>query len=178
VSLSRYQSSCGTDIMQINFTHIENCVWIQPQLHNDNRGVFCEIFKHSFLEKFIPAQSNYSFSKKGVLRGIHRTPYAKLVTCVKGSVYDVCVDLRPNSKTYNQYFSINLQDSLLNSLYIPPYCGHGFLATEDSILVYQQDQEYNQQLDESYCWKQYNIQWPNTPLIISTKDIDSCNDTH
>lgn len=160
--------------MIIHNTIISDCLWIEPKQFDDNRGTFSEIFKQSALPSFKPKQSNYSFSKKGVLRGIHRTPYAKLVTCVYGTVYDVCVDLRPDSKTYNQYFGLYLSEQVLNSLYIPPYCGHAFLALEGSVLVYQQDQEYDKNLDETYCWKNYEIHWPMEPEIISTKDKEVC----
>jgi len=156
-------------------THIENCFWTQPKIFEDHRGRFSEIFKVSSVEPlFNPEQSNYSFSKKGTLRGVHRTPYAKYVTCVKGTVYDVCIDLRPHSKTYNQYFGICLSEYVLNSLYIPPFCGHAFLALEDSILIYQQNQEYNPSLDETFCYKNYDINWPATVDIISNKDKNIC----
>lgn len=158
-------------------THIQNCFWTQPKIFEDHRGKFSEIFRISSVEPlFSPAQSNYSFSKQGTLRGIHRTPYAKLVTCVKGTVYDVCVDLRKNSPTYQQYFGLCLSEHVLNSLYIPPYCGHGFLALEDSVLVYQQDGEYDKTKDETYCYKQYNINWPMKPSIVSNKDSTICNE--
>ena len=160
--------------MIIHDTIISDCLWIEPKQFDDNRGIFSEIFKQSALPSFKPKQSNYSFSKKGVLRGIHRTPYAKLVTCVHGTVYDVCVDLRENSPTHGQHFGICLSQTVLNSLYIPPYCGHGFLALEDSILVYQQTEEYDPNKDQAYCWKNYNINWPMEPSIISRKDENIC----
>lgn len=157
-------------------THINDCVWFEPKLFTDNRGVFSEIFKYSIGPNkfFEPKQCNYSFSHKGVLRGIHRTPYSKYVTCVSGKIYDVCVDLRINSSTYNQYFGIILDSQKLNSLYIPSFCGHAFLALEDSILIYQQDQEYNPNTDETYCYKQFNINWPEEIQIISNKDNNAC----
>ena len=157
-------------------THIQNCFWIEPKIFEDHRGVFSEIFKNSRSEPlFKPMQSNYSFSKKGVLRGIHRTPYAKYVTCVKGEVYDVCVDLRPASKTYKKYFGITLNETNLYSLYIPPFCGHGFLATEDSILIYQQNEEYDSNVDEAYCYISYGINWPFKPDLMSEKDKSKCD---
>lgn len=160
--------------MIIEQTSINGCIVIRPTVHRDERGVFSEIYKYSNLHHFKPIQSNCSISKRGVLRGIHRTPYAKLVTCVKGRVYDVCVDLRPDSDTYLKYFGIELDSANLMSLYIPPYCGHAFLALEDSILVYHQDNEYNSNLDETYCYRNYGIQWPDQPTIVSKKDTLSC----
>jgi dTDP-4-dehydrorhamnose 3,5-epimerase len=103
-------------------THINDCYYYSPSIHTDHRGLFLEAYKASEFANFLPSQTNCSISKKGTLRGIHRTPYAKLVTCVKGKIYDVCIDLRPDSKTYNQYFSIYLDDISFQSLYIPPYC--------------------------------------------------------
>lgn len=156
-------------------TYIQNCFWTEPKIFEDHRGIFSEIFKNSTSEPlFKPAQSNYSFSKKGVLRGVHRTPYAKYATCVSGLVYDVCVDLRPTSTTYEQYFGMILDANKLTSLYIPAFCGHAFLALEDSVLIYQQNQEYDPKLDESFCYKNYNINWPNAVEIISEKDNNIC----
>lgn len=162
--------------MSVQTTHIKDCVLLQPNQFADNRGIFSEIFKESWLPSFKSAQSNYSFSKRGVLRGIHRTPYAKLVTCVKGTVYDVCLDLRKDSATYKQHFSICLSEYILNSLYIPAFCGHAFLALEDSILIYQQNQEYNPALDETYCYKNFNINWPTEPFLVSYRDSNICNE--
>ncbi len=161
-------------IMITHTTNIDQCCWIEPKQHTDHRGVFSEIFKQSNIPVFEPVQTNYSFSKAGTLRGIHRTPYAKLVTCVSGKVYDVCVDLRQYSSTYQQHFSLLLEPKTLYSLYIPPYCGHAFLALEDSILIYQQDHEYDKALDQTYCYKNYKINWPTEPSIISDKDNNIC----
>lgn len=162
--------------MRIQPTNIPDCVVIQYKPFYDDRGIFCESFKQSAIPWFKPAQSNYSFSRKGVLRGLHRTPYAKLVTCVHGSVFDVCVDLRENSPTYKQHFGLTL--SYDKALYIPPYCGHGFLAIEDSIVVYHQDEEYNASKDETYCMTSYEIPWPIQPQIISNKDMRACEDIY
>lgn len=156
-------------------TSIKDCLLLQPNIFHDKRGLFTEIYKQSQLPHFHPTQSNCSVSKAGVCRGIHRTPYAKLVTCVHGKVYDVCVDLRKDSDTYMQYFGIELDAINLMSLYIPAYCGHGFLALEDSVLIYHQDQEYNPIFDETYCYKNFNIQWPKTPILVSDKDEASCD---
>lgn len=162
--------------MKIHNSNIKDCFFTVNKNFTDNRGVFCEIFRTSN-ELFKTHQVNYSFSKKGVLRGIHKTPYAKFVTCVSGSVHDVCVDLRRGSSTFEQYFSLKLTDYNFTSLYIPPNCGHGFLALEDSIVVYCQDSEYRSELDETFCYKSYNIDWPiNIDVITSEKDSSKCNE--
>lgn len=162
--------------MKINETPLKNCVWIQAQKIEDNRGFFSELYKSSILHSFKSVQSNYSFSKKGTLRGIHRTPYAKLVTCVKGLIYDVCVDLRPDSDTYNGIFGMCLSESDVNSMYIPEFCGHAFLALKDSVVIYQQSGEYDPSVDEVFCYKNYNINWPGSePEYISNKDLGACS---
>lgn len=144
-------------------------------MHLDSRGVFSEIFKNSHIkDPFKIAQVNYSFSKKGVLRGIHRAPYAKYVTCVQGEVYDVCVDLRTDSPTYKQYFGVVLDAKKLNSIFIPSFCGHAFIAAVDSIVLYQQGDIYNPDTDEAFCYKDFDIKWPINPEIISNKDKVSC----
>lgn len=161
--------------MEQSRNHIKDCIVYKPKLYEDNRGIFSEIYKSSIVTDFNTKQSNCSVSKKHVLRGIHRTPYAKLVTCVKGSVYDVCVDLRENSSTYGSYFGIELNENNLYSLLIPSYCGHAFLALSDSIVIYHQTDEYDQTKDETYCYKSYGIDWPITDnLILSPKDNSIC----
>jgi dTDP-4-dehydrorhamnose 3,5-epimerase len=168
-------------MIQIDKTHINDCFVIKYNQFQDHRGHFSELYKASELSLFKPIQSNYSFSKKNVLRGIHRTPYAKLVSCIHGAVFDVCVDLREDSSTYLQYYSIELNPEYHNSIYIPPYCGHGFLALKDGIVIYYQDQEYNQLTDETYCYKNFNIKWPSInheSISISSKDIGSCNEKY
>lgn len=164
-------------MIRIN-NHIPDCIILDYDQFHDARGYFSEIYKSSCLPHFKPVQSNYSFSKAGVLRGIHRTPYAKLVTCIHGGIFDVCVDLRENSPTYKKYYSIELSPFDHKSIYIPPYCGHGFLALEDSLVVYHQDQEYNSSVDETYCYSVFDIQWPiswSTEIKQSIKDQNACN---
>lgn len=164
-------------MIQQETTTIKDCIILKPDLYKDDRGIFTEIYKKSTVSFFQPVQSNYSVSKSGVLRGIHRTPYAKLVTCVSGGIYDVCVDLRPDSPSHNMAFGIELNSNNFLSLYIPPYCGHGFLALEESVVLYHQDGEYDKTLDEIYCYKHFDIRWPKEPLLVSYKDSDICTKT-
>lgn len=153
--------------------NIEECYIIQPNIFTDHRGSFSEIYKKSQID-FETKQVNYSYSKAGTLRGLHRAPYAKLVTCLKGRVFDVCLDLRDNSPTYMQYSYATLDGENLQQLYIPAYCAHGFYAYENSIILYLQDSEYIKDKDETYCYKSYNIPWPDNPQFISEKDQDIC----
>lgn len=165
-------------MIKISNTTIKDCVVLQPDIHKDERGVFAETYKRCAFPEFIPFQTNYSKSCMGTIRGIHQTPYAKLVTCVSGKVYDICVDLRPESETYNKYFGVNLTAENLQSLYIPPNCGHAFFATTDCVLYYQQDSVYDPKHDYGFCWcdPTFNIIWPvETPSVISQRDTESCD---
>ena len=158
-------------------TKINNCFIIQNTTNADNRGFFRELYKESILS-YRFKQTNCSYSRAGVMRGIHRTPYAKLVTCLSGSIYDVCVDLRINSPTYKQHVGIYLTDQNLYSLFIPEYCGHAFYAVKDSVVIYHQTEEYNKRFDETYCYRSFNIDWPinNKNTIISDRDKNNCYD--
>lgn len=155
-------------------TNISECYILQPNIFVDHRGSFAEIYKES-QTLFNAKQANYSFSKAGTLRGLHRAPYAKLVSCLKGRVFDVCVDLRENSPTYKQYTYAVLDSENLQQLHIPAYCAHGFYAYEDSVILYLQNSEYIKDKDETYCYKSYDIPWPDNPIFISDKDEKICN---
>lgn len=155
-------------------TPVLDCFVFAPTMFHDDRGYFSELYKHT-TNKFSAKQMNYSFSKAGTLRGLHRAPYAKLVTCAKGKIFDVCVDLRENSLTYGQNFYIDLDSNNLAQLFIPAGCAHGFYSYEDSVVIYLQDDEYKKNLDETYCYQNYNIPWPAIPKYISEKDETICN---
>ena len=128
--------------MQIIKHTIEGLISIHPYVYGDERGYFLESFnKKSFKEgiggiNFV--QDNESMSMKNVLRGLHfqNPPHAqgKLVRVIKGSVLDVVVDLRKNSKTYGQHKKIVLSELEKNIFYIPPGFAHGFCALEDNTI--------------------------------------------
>ena len=113
--------------MQVNKTYIENLLVINGNRFNDPRGFFKELYnKPAFLEHGIDEtfnQDNFSYSESNVLRGLHyqEAPYAqaKLVQVLKGKVFDVAVDLRPNSATFKKWFSIELSESDDLSIFIP-----------------------------------------------------------
>ena len=154
-------------------TNIKDCYLITPKLFEDHRGVFSELYKTS-LSGFICKQVNYSRSQSGTLRGMHEAPYAKIVTCVSGEIFDVCVDTRVDSPTYMQHFAIKLNPQSLHQLYIPANCAHGFYSYTDSLVIYLQDGEYDKNKDIAHCYKKFNIEWPTTPDFISNKDISVC----
>src|ERR1043165_5421411 len=125
---------------------------IVPRTFQDHRGHFVELYKSSdFRKAGIPdvfVQDNYSYSTKGVLRGLHyqNPPHAqgKLIQCMTGSILDVCVDVRPSSPTFGKWDSLQLSSSEIRLLYIPPGFAHGFyVISEEAVVVYKCTAEYS-----------------------------------
>ena len=131
--------------MQIKYTGIEQLVEIIPSVYKDDRGWFTEFYKeeefrkHNLIYTFV--QENKSFSKKGVIRGLHMQlePFAqaKLVSVIHGKVLDVVVDLRKGSETFGKVYYCMLDSALNNMLMVPAGFAHGFAALEDSIFFYK-----------------------------------------
>jgi dTDP-4-dehydrorhamnose 3,5-epimerase len=155
-------------------------ILVEPIPYNDSRGYFIEVFKStSFNEngiKFIFSQDNLSFSKRGTVRGLHfqKHPYeqGKLVTAITGSIFDVAIDLRINSDTFGKYVYANLSEENHRFLWIPPGFGHGFMALEDSHVMYKVTNEYNKDFDSGIVWNDpdIGIKWPEIQSIVSEKD--------
>jgi len=150
----------------------------------DERGLFSELYKESLLKdagitaRFV--QDNFSRSKKGVIRGLHcqLPPYeqGKLVRVVKGSVWDVAVDIRVQSPTFGEHFAYELTESGTNTVYIPPGFVHGFLSLqEDTFLFYKCTNEYHKQSESGILFDDSTLQipWPklDVPYIVSEKDL-------
>ena len=137
----------------------------------DERGSFEELFSQKLLPLFDCKQINCSRSKRNVLRGLHIGSFAKLVNCVKGKIFDVVADTRQDSPTYLQWYGLELSEENKKSLYIPKDCAYGFLALEDSVVIYVQDGLYNPDLEViiRYDDPVLRINWPNT-YIMSEKD--------
>jgi len=168
-------------------TPIEGLYIIEPSVFGDSRGFFMESWnKKEFEEIGINCnfvQDNHSKSKKGVLRGLHfqiENVQLKLVRCIRGKVLDVAVDLRRNSKTFGQYFSIELSEENKLMLFIPKYFAHGFLVlSEEAEIIYKVDEYYDPKSDSGIIWNDetLNIDWQlekyglsESNLIISEKD--------
>ncbi|MBR6301242.1 dTDP-4-dehydrorhamnose 3,5-epimerase [bacterium] len=161
---------------------IEDVILIKPKVFGDNRGFFMESYKKSdFYANGINVefnQDNHSKSAKGVLRGLHyqAAPYeqAKIVRCGRGRIYDVAVDIRPNSKTFGQYVKVELSEDNKHMLYIPAGFAHGFVALSDEVeLLYKASGEYNPQADRGILWNDpdINIDWEiDFNPILSEKD--------
>lgn len=142
---------------------------INPYLSSDNRGHFIkdyseEVFEqngivHNLKEIF------YTVSRKGVMRALHFQEVheqAKLVRCIKGSIYDVIVDLRKNSTTYKQWRGFYLSDRNNQALLVPIHFAHGYLVLEDAIVSYKCSEKFYEERDSGIMWndKNINIKWP------------------
>lgn len=151
---------------------------------DDNRGYFSKIFEKVLYEKtnieFNVSESFISSSKKNVIRGMHfqyHNPQSKLISVLKGKIYDVIIDLRKNSKYYKKYFSFELNDKDYKSLLIPRGFAHGFLSMmDDTIMLYMCDGKYDKETDTGIVFndKDINILWPITnfnDIIISKRDL-------
>jgi dTDP-4-dehydrorhamnose 3,5-epimerase len=166
--------------MKINKTYIEDLLIIEPQLFKDERGFFYESYNKNNLNSNIGfVQDNESKSYKGVIRGLHfqAPPFeqTKLVRCVSGNILDVAVDLRKNSKTYGNYFSIELSSENNKQLFVPKGFAHGFqVLSEEAIVNYKVDNFYNPKYDSGIIWndKDLLIDWNlDIKPLLSVKDL-------
>lgn len=150
-------------------TEINNCKLIINKVFSDKRGEFSEIYKRGPLNSI--KQVNYSHSFGNVFRGIHQTPYGKLISCVSGSILDICVDLREKSSTFLKVVVKKLDPIQMNSLYIPPNCGHGFYALTDSVIIYAQEDIYSDETNINHHYSKFSIDIPELDFAnISEKD--------
>ncbi len=148
----------------------------------DERGFFARSFCAGEFREFDLSthvvQANLSFNKtRGTLRGMHMqlAPHeeSKLVRCTRGAIFDVIVDLRPQSETYKQWFGAELTADSYRMLFVPEGFAHGFITLEDNTDVcYQVTAAYTPASERGYRWDDpaFNIQWPIQPLLISAKD--------
>jgi dTDP-4-dehydrorhamnose 3,5-epimerase len=169
--------------MKISKTFIEDLLVIEPHLFKDERGFFYESYNKNNLDKVINVvfvQDNESKSYKGVVRGLHfqRPPFeqAKLVRCVSGKIFDVAVDLRKNSKTYGNFFSIELSSENNKQLFVPKGFAHGFqVLSETAIVNYKVDSFYNPKSESGIIWndRDLSIDWNlDIKPILSLKDLE------
>ncbi|SHG49193.1 dTDP-4-dehydrorhamnose 3,5-epimerase [Flavobacterium micromati] len=170
--------------MTIEQTTIQDLVIINPTIFNDERGYFFEAYNQvKFHENGITynfIQDNQSFSTKGVIRGLHLqiNPFAqaKLVRVLQGEILDVAVDLRKNSPTYGQHFSVVLSGENKKQLMVPPGFAHGFsVLSETASVLYKVDQLYDKESERGikYDDATLNIDWQvaTNEVIVSAKDL-------
>ncbi|MGB6744989.1 MAG: dTDP-4-dehydrorhamnose 3,5-epimerase [Terracidiphilus sp.] len=163
-------------------TKLEGVVVIEPEYYSDDRGFFarswCEktFQEHSLTPKIV--QCNISMNKRiGTLRGMHYqiapVEEAKLVRCMRGSIFDVAIDLRAHSKTFMQWTGIELTAENHLALYIPEGCAHGFLTMEEETEVfYQMSEYYHPEAQRGVRWNDpvFGIDWPGTVQAIADRD--------
>jgi dTDP-4-dehydrorhamnose 3,5-epimerase len=167
--------------MKIKSFEIEGLIEIIPSVFTDERGYFFESYNNDLFKSIgindTFVQDNQSFSKKGVVRGLHfqKPPFAqgKLVRVIIGKVLDVVVDLRANSQTFLKHTVVELDATINNMFYIPPGFAHGFVTLEDSIFSYKCTNVYNKIAESGILWNdnQLNIDWQIANPIVSDKDM-------
>lgn len=170
--------------MQVISTPLEGCFIVEPNVIRDNRGYFIETFnENTFREKtgisahFV--QDNQSFSSRGVLRGLHyqtgEHSQAKLIRVLTGEVYDVAVDVRPESATYGQHFGVILSAENHRQFYIPRGFAHGFVVLSDTATFFYKCDNFFHKPSEagvSYADPALGIDWmlPADGLLVSERD--------
>ncbi len=171
--------------MSLLKTEIDGVYIIEPKVFGDNRGWFYESYsKKAFDEMGIAVnfvQDNRSFSAaKGTLRGLHcqtdPKAQAKLVSCPRGKILDVAVDIREGSPTYMKWISVELSEENKKMLYIPKGCLHGFVSLTDNVeLSYKVDEFYSPENDRSICWcdPDIGVEWGVENPVLSQKDKDA-----
>jgi dTDP-4-dehydrorhamnose 3,5-epimerase len=167
--------------MNVLKTPLAGALVLEPKVFSDDRGFFLESYNENvFREIGIPdkfVQDNHSFSKRGVLRGLHYqvgNPQGKLVRVVSGEVFDVFVDLRRNSSTFGRWHGVRLSGENRLLAWIPAGFAHGFqVLSENAHVVYKANEFYFPELERTVLWNDpdLNITWENTgePLL-SEKD--------
>lgn len=167
--------------MKITETPLLGALILEPRIFHDERGYFYESYnQNAFQQAGITAlfvQDNQSLSQKGALRGLHfqAPPFdqGKLVRVIQGAVNDVIVDIRKNSPTFGQHFSVTLTGENKTMFWIPPGFAHGFETLEDqTIFVYKCTNMYNKESEGGIRWNDpaLNINWKTSDPLVSAKD--------
>lgn len=166
--------------MKVIQTKLEGVIIIEPKLFGDQRGFFVESYnqrryeENGILDTFV--QDNHSRSAKGVLRGLHfqkQKPQGKLIQVTHGEMYDVAVDVNPDSKTFSQWVGVKLNSENHTQVYIPPGYAHGFVVLSESADFHYKCTEFYDPADEAgIIWNDetINIDWPIKKPILSEKD--------
>ena len=169
--------------MQAIQTAIADVLIFQPKVFGDARGFFFESFNQQVFDQAVGrhvdfVQDNHSRSSKGVLRGLHyqiQQPQGKLVRVVRGSVFDVAVDLRKSSRTFGQWVGVELSEENQRQLWVPEGFAHGFVVTSESAdFLYKTTDFYAPAHERCIRWDDpaLAIQWPELGLkpLVSAKD--------
>lgn len=166
--------------MQSESFDIDGPLLLSLDRFDDGRGSFCEWFSTKYASHGIPtifAQDNLSCSKARVLRGIHfQQGQGKLVSVIQGEIFDIAVDLRPDSPSFGKYTSVRLSSNTPQLFWIPPGFGHGFcvLGEEEAKVLYKVTTLYDPALESGIAWNdpEINVDWPVKEPIVSDRDAD------
>ena len=159
----------------INKTKFKDLFIFKNKSFKDKRGYFKELIKEKQIKKNLPF-TVMSYSKKNVIRGLHiqtKNSQGKLISVLKGKIYDVALDLRKNSKTFGKIFSCILSEKNSQSIYIPPGFAHGFCGLEkENYIIYSCTQYRDKDSEKGikYNDKKLNIKWPTKKPVVSKKD--------
>ena len=166
--------------MKVSETLLPGVLIIEPKTFGDKRGFFLEVFQAERYRKIgidvTFVQDNHSRSARGVLRGLHfqRThPQGKLVSVSRGTVFDVVVDINPESPTFGRYVGVELNDENHRQLWIPPGYAHGFcVLSEIADFQYKCTDYYRPDDEGGLIWNDpdVNIPWPIKSPLLSAKD--------
>ena len=165
--------------MEILATPLPGVLLLQPKVFADRRGHFLESYRQDYLLQDIPSlvQVNLSRSSRGVLRGLHyqlARPQAKLMTVVRGEVFDVAVDIRRGSPHFGQWFGQVLSDENHLQMFVPEGFAHGFCVLSDEVdFLYQCSSYYDPTSEVGIMWNDPTlaIEWPLQRPILSDKDL-------
>ena len=155
--------------------NFKNLKVINNMSFKDKRGYFKELLIEKKIKKKFPFLV-MSYSKKNVIRGLHmqlNNPQGKYVSVIKGKIFDVCVDLRKNSKTFGKYFSVIISEKNSKSIFVPPGFAHGFCALDKENYVIYSCTKYRDAKSEvaiNFNDRKLKIKWPVKKAIVSKKD--------
>ncbi|MCX6990426.1 MAG: dTDP-4-dehydrorhamnose 3,5-epimerase [Chlamydiae bacterium] len=167
--------------MQITEMQLEGALKLSPKVFYDERGFFYESFKESLLQEMgiceTFCQDNHSYSKRGVLRGMHfQGSQGKLINVISGVIFDVFVDVRKDSPTFGKWQGVVLDSANRELLYIPGGFAHGFYVMSDEAhVVYKVTELYSPSTEKSFRYDDADvgITWPEGTKIVSTKDLSA-----
>lgn len=165
--------------MHVTTLRLPGLLLLQPTLFRDLRGFFLENYRETLYREhgigpFV--QDNLSYSRQHTIRGLHfqSTPgQAKLISCIQGEIWDVAVDIRPDSPTFMEWEAVVLNDRELHQLYIPVGFAHGFcVLSEEARVIYKVSSPYHPDTEQTIRWNdpELAIAWPTQTPILSARD--------
>jgi dTDP-4-dehydrorhamnose 3,5-epimerase len=169
--------------MLFSQTSIDGAFLIRPEPVEDERGFFARTFcvrelaEHGLDPQVVQRSVSYN-KRRGTLRGMHYqvAPHeeSKLVSCLRGSIYDVVIDLRPASATYRRWVAATLTADGFETLFVPQGCAHGFVTLTDDALVHYEISSFHQPESARgvrYDDPAFGIEWPIAPVVINARDL-------